>query len=342
MAALSEGGVPAVVLTIENTRLKENSRILPFHARDTKRNKCERLRKVQRQCGNLISHRRSHTGERPYQCDICRKAYTSSTSLKKHQKLHTDIKTYSCYGCNISFSTKRELEEHRLKHHQELHTNLILYSCNECNISFSTKRELEEHRWKHLPKRPYPCNTCDKSYITKYGLVKHQRVHTGERPFRCDICEMSFIAREYMEVHRRTHTGEKPFNCAICNKSFGNRSNMNRHMVTHKDSQMLYPLDVCEVLFSRDEAAEELAETPVEEIVFKSLNVDSSSKLEIVSEAVTWPKLVDYIFLSFQLSTISIDYLLRGTVDTNNTYFKIKFSKKYSTYYKHLETVRYI
>ncbi|NXP79430.1 ZN787 protein, partial [Ramphastos sulfuratus] len=49
---------------------------------------CSDCGKVLASGASLLSHRRIHTGERPFGCPDCGKAFMAARSLSKHRKSH--------------------------------------------------------------------------------------------------------------------------------------------------------------------------------------------------------------------------------------------------------------
>ncbi|KAJ1624649.1 hypothetical protein T492DRAFT_1124289 [Pavlovales sp. CCMP2436] len=194
------------------------------------------------------SHKRTHSGERPFACDEPGCEYSAAEAgHKTHKRTHSGERPYACDepGCDFRASTTGSLKAHKRTHSGELP-----YPCDEpgCTYRTTTAGSLTTHKCTHSGERPFPCDEpgCSFSATTASNLKTHKRNHSGERPYSCDEpgCEYQAAEARNLVGHKRTHSGERPYACDEpgCEYRAAEAGNLASHKRTHSGERP-YPCD---------------------------------------------------------------------------------------------------
>ncbi|CAG9768503.1 unnamed protein product [Ceutorhynchus assimilis] len=130
----------------------------------------------------LVSHRRTHTDQRPFECCLCEKKFKQKSAYNNHQLMHTGEKSHQCTICQRLFG-----QSAHLKVHMRVHSGEKPFNCSFCEKKFALRSNLKVHTRTHTGEKPYVCPLCDKSYYDSTGLKKHMKTHNSKEASNSDV-----------------------------------------------------------------------------------------------------------------------------------------------------------
>ena len=95
-----------------------------------------------------------------YKCDVCGKGFGDSSSLVSHKRSHTGKKPFSCHICCKAFSWSGHLTMHLHTHSGDKTLVCEIYS-----KWFAEPRLLVKHLRFHSKEKEFPCDVCGKSQL---------------------------------------------------------------------------------------------------------------------------------------------------------------------------------
>ena len=93
------------------------------------------------QVQGLLTHLRSHAGQRPFKCDRCQATFTRQYSLKYHLMTHESWSRFTCPHCNRKFNHP----SHFRNHVATKHGDVAKFNCQFCDSVFLVPKEHQKH-----------------------------------------------------------------------------------------------------------------------------------------------------------------------------------------------------
>ena len=103
-------------------------------------------------------------------CLHCGKTCASRGDLKTHTKIHTNERPHACNSCDRKF-----IKNNQLVVHMRIHSGEKPLVCPFCENRFSWPTALKFHIMTHTGERPYGCTKCERRFIQSPNMKRHMK-----------------------------------------------------------------------------------------------------------------------------------------------------------------------